>query len=119
MLTPCSGSVGYIAVIWLPPSMSPSLSGVLPWLNRITAVAPAASAFVALVTNGQVPRWTSAMRPAMKPVKSSGSHPLLDVLPGPSSRSTASTSAVTFPGLLRCIRWQSPAMTTGSSSLNV
>ena len=38
------------------------------------------------------------MLPAGKPAKSVASHPLVDVLPSPSWRSTAVTAAVTSPG---------------------
>lgn len=51
---------------------------VLPSLKRITPLAPAASALVALVPKVHVPSWISAMWPGTKPAKSAGSHPLAD-----------------------------------------
>ena len=45
-------------------------SGVLPWLKRITAAAPAAWAFATLRAKLHPPRWISAIRPATKPAKS-------------------------------------------------
>jgi len=71
-----------------------------PSLNRITAAAPARSAWPILSSNGQVPRWTSAIRPAAKPSKSSASQPLLEPLfaaGGGTTTSTTATSAVTSP----------------------
>ena len=69
-----------------------------PWLKNSTPTAPAAAAFSALTTKLQAPRWISAMLPSGKPAKSSGSQPLVDVLPMPSWMSTAVTGAVTSPG---------------------
>ena len=43
------------------PTMSPSRSGVFPWLKMITASAPPPAAFIALSAKVQVPRWMSAM----------------------------------------------------------
>src|SRR5690242_673884 len=61
------------------PLNRPVRSGlVLPSLKMITPVAPAAWAFVALIAKVHVPRWISAMLPALKPAKSAGSHPLAD-----------------------------------------
>ena len=51
---------------------SPLRSGVLPWLKRITAAAPAAWAFATLRAKLQPPRWIRAIRPATKPAKSLG-----------------------------------------------
>jgi hypothetical protein len=73
-------------------------SAVSPWLKNSTPDAPAAAAFSALISNVQVPRWIRAMLPAGKPAKSAASHPLVEVLPAPSMRSTGVTSAVTSPG---------------------
>jgi|GEM_PF-3515126 len=50
-----------------------------PSLKTITPPAPAATALVALISNVQVPRWTSAMLPGTKPAKSAVSHPLVDL----------------------------------------
>ncbi len=63
--------------------------------------APASSAFFALTAKSQVPRCISAMLPAVKPAKSAGSQPLVDVLGGLSpigtTTSTACSLAVTSP----------------------
>ena len=75
-----------------------SVAVVLPWLKITIPTAPAAAAFSAFSSNVQVPRWSSAMFPAGKPAKSDASHPLVEVLPRPSCRSTAVTAAVTSPG---------------------
>ncbi len=71
---------------------------VLPWLKKMMAEAPAAAALLPLISNVQVPRWISAMLPGVKPSKSSGSQPLVDVLPRPSWTSIGVTGAVTSPG---------------------
>ena len=78
----------------------PWRSGVaaLPWLKITMPATPAAAAFSAFSSKVQVPRWSKAMFPAGKPVKSVASQPLVDVLPRPSCRSTAVTAAVTLPG---------------------
>jgi hypothetical protein len=80
----------------------PVMSSVRPgWpsLKMITAAAPAASALSALTPNVQVPRWISAMLPAVKPAKSAASQP--DVEPGWAGggiwTSTGCTGAVTSP----------------------
>ena len=52
----------------------------LPSFIRITPAAPASSAFASFCTNGHVPRWISAMLPAVAAGKSPISHPLVDVL---------------------------------------
>ena len=57
------------------PTISPSRSGVLPWLKMTTADAPAAWALSALTANVHVPRWMSAILPAGNPAKSAASHP--------------------------------------------
>ena len=75
-----------------------SAAAVLPWLKITIPTAPAAAAFSAFISKVHVPRWSSAMFPAGKPAKSAASQPLVDVLPSPSCRSTAVTSAVTSPG---------------------
>jgi len=69
-----------------------------PWLKNATPTAPAAAAFSIFCSNVQAPRWTSAMLPAGKLAKSAVSHPLVDLFPSPSCRSTAVTGAVTSPG---------------------
>ena len=46
-------------------------ASVSPWLNRMTAAAPAVWAFATLRAKLQPPRWTSVIRPATKPAKSS------------------------------------------------
>ena len=70
---------------------------MLPWLKKRMPEAPAAAALLPLISNVQVPRWISAMLPAGNPSKSSGSQPLVDVLPRPSWTSTGVTAAVTSP----------------------
>ena len=72
----------------------------LPWLKMMTPAAPAASALTALSPKGQVPRWSSAMVPAVKSAKSAASHPLVLAFPSPSWRSTGVTAAVTSPAPL-------------------
>ena len=72
-------------------------SAVLPWFMITMPTAPAAAAFSAFSSKVQTPRWSNAMFPAGKPAKSAASHPLVDVLPRPSCRSTAVTFAVTSP----------------------
>ena len=56
---------------------------MLPSLNRITPAAPASSALASFWTNGHVPRWISAILPAVAAGKSLISQPLLDVLLAP------------------------------------
>ena len=71
-----------------------------PSLKMMTPAAPASKAFCALTEKSHVPRCTRAMLPAVKSTKSSGSHPLVDVLasaPGGSTRSTACSGASTSP----------------------
>jgi len=66
----------------------------------ITPAAPAFSAFSALTTKSQVPRWTKAILPLTNPAKSVASQPLLEVLaaaPGGMTTSTAWIAAVTLP----------------------
>jgi hypothetical protein len=66
----------------------------------ITPPAPAFSAFSALTAKSQVPRWTSAMSPGVKPAKSAASQPLLELLgvaPGGITTSTGWIGAVTSP----------------------
>ena len=57
------------------PLNCPSRPG-WPSLKTTTPAAPAMSALRAFTTKSQVPRCTSAMPPAGKSAKSSGSHPL-------------------------------------------
>ena len=52
-----------------------------PSLKRITPAAPASSALASFCTNGQVPRWISAIAPVVAAGKSSVSQPLV-VPPG-------------------------------------
>ena len=93
-------------------------SGVLHWLKRMTAAAPAVCAFATLSAKLQPPRWISAIRPATKPAKSltppgsavSGaptaasvnapSHPLVLARGGVRLMSTGVTWAVTVPRAL-------------------
>ncbi|MCY1178742.1 hypothetical protein D9M73_191080 [compost metagenome] len=70
----------------------------MPWLKMITPTAPAAAAFSAFTSKLQLPRWMRAIEPLGKPVKSSTSQPLVEVLPAPRARSTAATGALTSPG---------------------
>ena len=77
------------------PVRAPLRSGVLPWLKMMTPTAPAAEALSTLSAKSQVPRRTSAMLPAVKPVKSLASQPLVDG--STVAASTASTGAVTSP----------------------
>ncbi len=63
------------------PKNSPTRSSpgtTLPWLNTITALAPAAAALSTLMRKVQVPRWMRAMWPAGKPAKSPASQPLVE-----------------------------------------
>ena len=55
----------------------PSVRPGWPSLKMTTADAPAAFAFWALTAKSHVPRWTSAIDPAVKPAKSAASQPLL------------------------------------------
>ena len=77
--------------------MSPSRSGVLPWLKMMTADAPAAWAFTALSANVHVPRWISAMFPTGNPAKSPASQPLVLARGGTRLMSTAVTAFATSP----------------------
>src|SRR5918998_4494573 len=73
----------------MPKSNGPSMNcgftrvATLPSLNRITPAAPASSAFASFSTNGQVPRWISAILPAVVAGKSLIWQPLVDVLFAP------------------------------------
>jgi hypothetical protein len=96
----------------------PLRSGVLPWLKRMTALAPAAWAFATFRAKLHPPRWSRAIRPGTKPAKSltppgsavSGaptpasayapSHPLVFPCGGVRLMSTAVTGAVTVPSVL-------------------
>src|SRR3954447_6352463 len=51
----------------------------LPSLNTITPDAPAASAFCTFTPKLQVPRWISAIRPDVKPLKSVAEQPLAEL----------------------------------------
>src|SRR5947207_2958096 len=50
-----------------------------PSLKMITPTAPAACAFRTFTPKLQPPRWISAIRPDVKPVKSAGVHPLVEL----------------------------------------
>ena len=73
---------------------------VLPWLKITIPTAPFAAASSALISKVHVPRCSSAMLPSGKPSQSACSHPLVEVLPRPSARSTGVTAAVTSPASL-------------------
>ncbi len=60
----------------------PLRAGVSPSFMITTALAPALIAFWIFTTKSQVPRWTSAIAPAVKPAKSAASQPLVEP-PGP------------------------------------
>ena len=71
-----------------------------PSLKTTTAEAPAAWALATFWPKGHVPRWTSAMLPAVKPAKSAASQPLEVLLAaggGGTTTSTAWAVAVTSP----------------------
>src|ERR1700756_3232396 len=51
----------------------------LPSLKITTPDAPAASAFWTFTPKLHVPRWTSAILPAVKPLKSAALHPLAEL----------------------------------------
>ena len=55
-----------------PAPKRSSLGSTLPWLNTITAAAPAAAALSTLTRKKHVPRWIRAMFPGVKPAKSAG-----------------------------------------------
>ena len=74
-----------------------SLGSSLPWLNTITADAPAAAALSTLSRKKHVPRWISAMFPGVKPAKSLASQPLVEARSPTRLMSTAWTAAVTSP----------------------
>ena len=74
-----------------------SLGSSLPWLNTITAAAPAAAALSTFSRKVHVPRWMSAMFPAVKPAKSAASQPLVEARSPARLMSTAWTGAVTSP----------------------
>ena len=72
-----------------------------PSLKMITPTAPAALALLALRPKSHVPRWISAMLPAVKPAKSAAVQPA-GVVPGSAGGGivmprTACTFAVTSP----------------------
>src|SRR3712207_3876075 len=72
-----------------------------PSLRTTTAEAPAAWALATFWPKGHVPRWTSAMLPAVKPSKSAASQPLVLLLTtagGGATTSTAWAGAVTAAG---------------------
>ena len=70
-----SGSVPSWAVSPSVPATTSSRPGSLPWLKTITPDAPAAWALRTFTSKLHEPRWTSAMFPAGKPVKSAASQP--------------------------------------------
>ena len=83
------------------PATAPSRPG-WPSLKTTAALAPAASALLALTPKVQVPRWTSAIEPAGKPAKSAASQPEFDVLCGRAGsigtvERRPATAAVTSP----------------------
>src|SRR4051812_28687219 len=51
----------------------------LPSLKMTTPDAPAAAAFWTFTPKLHAPRWISAIRPAVKPLKSFGLHPLAEL----------------------------------------
>jgi len=69
---------GIVSLPASDPLRSPVRPG-LPSLKITTAEAPAASAFAAFVAKVQVPRWTRAMLPAVKPAKSAAEQPLAEL----------------------------------------
>src|SRR5215471_11443961 len=77
-------ATGIVGMIRLPlastrlPDSTPLRAGVLPSLKITTPEAPAAWAFWAFVPNVHVPRWISAIRPGVKPVKSLALQPLVE-----------------------------------------
>jgi hypothetical protein len=80
------------------PKNRPSRSSpgtTLPWLNTITALAPAAAALSTLSRKKQVPRWRRAMLPGVNPAKSVASQPLVDARSPARLMSTTCTGAVT------------------------
>ena len=84
------------------PPRPPAKGSVRPgWpsLKMMTAIAPAAVALATLSANRQVPRWMSAMLPAVKPPKSAASQPLVEDGSGVAGmvRSTGCTTLVTSP----------------------
>ena len=89
----------------------PLRSGVLPWLKRMTAAAPAVFAFATLRAKLQPPRWTSAIRPATKPAKSLG--PAGSAGCGVSAPTAASVNAPSHPLVLA--RGGTRLMSTGAS----
>jgi hypothetical protein len=105
---PISNEVPMIGMVNVGlPSVPVSVSVRPSWpsLKMITALAPAAWALVALISNVHVPRCRSATEPGVKPAKSAASQPL--VLPGSgaggSVRSTGAIAAVTSPEPEYCI----------------
>jgi len=82
------------------PSEPPGRQEELPSPREMMAPeAPAAKALSAFTRKVQVPRWSRAMLPGVKPAKSVASHPLVELLGAGlgTTRSTASTATVTSP----------------------
>src|SRR5688572_11176514 len=71
---------------------SPLRAGVSPSFMITTALAPTLIAFWIFTTKSQVPRWTSAIAPAVKPAKSPGSQPLDEAAGAPGRGMTRSTA---------------------------
>src|SRR4051812_41271030 len=86
----------------------------LPSLKMTTPDAPAACALITFTPKLQPPRWTSAMLPGVKPSKSAGLHPLveLDVAVGgrtmpPAGWIAASATPLLVPGFQSVVRVKS------------
>ena len=92
------------------PLITPVRPG-FPSLKMITPEAPALVALATFVSNVHEPRWISAMFPAVKPVKSLGLQPLVDVDPFGSGGSTMPPAGWT--GLFVAV----PLLRAGSHSL--
>src|SRR3954454_23101823 len=69
---------GLPAASTMLPAKMPLRAGVLPSLKMITPEAPAAVAFLTFAPKLHVPRWISAMLPAVNPEKSEGAQPLCE-----------------------------------------
>src|SRR6266566_1070779 len=74
------GMIGFPAASCRLPIRRPVRSGlVLPSLKMMTPDAPAAWAFWAFTPKLHPPRWISAIRPAVKPLKSLALQPLVEL----------------------------------------
>src|SRR4051812_39943147 len=76
--TGMAGMTGFPAASDRPPISRPVRPG-LPSLKMMTPDAPAASAFWAFTPKLHPPRWISATRPAVKPLKSLALQPLVEL----------------------------------------